>query len=190
MSPLCVPLPTVIKVKLLPNKSSSALLMSRVLVSASVPPARLIARLLLPGLMVKLSVPVMAAVHTISLAVKLVAPMPVKAALTVKLPVPALMLSVLPAPAMALASVILALLALLFKTKLSVMASVTPVPPMDIEPAPAVARVVVKVPAKLTLAGPPAAGTTKLNALPPMLKVSLAPLPKIKLPLVINGVVV
>jgi hypothetical protein len=91
---------------------------------------------------------------------------------------------------MALASVILALLALLFNTKLSVMASVTPVPPMDIEPAPAVVRVVLKVPAKLTLAGPPEAGTTKLNALPPRLKVSLAALPKIKLPLVINGVVV
>ena len=59
-----------------------------------------------------------------------------------------------------------------------------------IEPAPAVANVVVKVPAKVTDVGPPSVGVNKLNALPPIVKVLLALLPKVRLPVVLNGVVV
>ena len=194
IAPLCDPLPTVIKVKFVPNKSNCALVISKVLAPASLAPSKLITREFVVVCNVNDPTPPIAVLQIISLPAKLRLPILLRASVTEIDPVPALRVSALLAPdtrpLIALLIVILPLLAVLLSDTSAAMSKVTPLPPSVMEPAPAVANEVVNVPAKVTEVGPPSVGVNKLNALPPMVKVLLALLPKVRLPVVLNGVVV
>ena len=183
-----------IKVKFVPNKSNCALVISKVLVPASLAPSKLITREFVVVCNVNDPTPPIAVLQIISLPAKLRLPILLRASVTEIDPVPALRVSALLAPdtrpLIALLIVILPLLAVLLSDTSAAMSKVTPLPPSVMEPAPAVANEVVNVPAKVTEVGPPSVGVNKLNALPPMVKVLLALLPKVRLPVVLNGVVV
>ena len=180
--------------KFVPNKSNWALVISKVLAPASLAPSRLITREFVVACSVSAPTPPIAALQAILLPVKVRLPILLRAPVIEIEPVPALRVSALLAPDTnpfsALLIVILPLLAVLLSDTSAAMSKVTPLPPRVIEPAPAVANVVVKVPAKVTDVGPPSVGVNTLNALPPIVKVLLALLPKVRLPVVLNGVVV
>ena len=106
--------------------------------------------LVVVGLSVKTPVPSRVEDQSTLLALKVIAPIPVKAAVIEIVPVPALAVRSLPAPAIALAIVIVPLLALLLSVKFEFNVTDVLESPKVIEPAPALLLLVVIVPPKLS----------------------------------------
>ena len=139
--------------------------MSKLLLPASLEPATLIVLLAVPGLTVSVDVPATAALQLISSPVIDRAPILVKAPVSATVPVPASKVKarfeLATEPSTALLIEILPLLVRLSSTTASAIVSVTPEPPNVIYPAPVLARDVVKLPANVTLVGPPSAGVLR-----------------------------
>ena len=135
------------------------------------------------GLSVNTPVPSSVDDQSTLLPLKLIAPIPVKAAVIEMVPVPALALRSLPAPAIALAIVIVPLLSLLFSVKPEFNDKEVLESPRVIVPAPALLLLVVIVPPKLS-----EDGLVGANAPPEYVKVSVAESPMVSDPVVSKGV--
>ena len=149
-------------------------------------PPKLITLLFVPGFIVNAPVPPTAAVQDIVLAIRLKSVTPLMAAVLEIEPVPAFRLRAFPAPAMAPLSVMLLLLAVVFRVvpAASVIASV--LLPKVIEPVPPEVAEVEMVPAKVI-----ALGWDTVNAPVelPKLNVALELLPRVRAPVVSKAVV-
>ena len=132
------------------------------------------------GLRVNTPVPSSVEDQSTLLPLKLIAPIPVKAAVIEMVPVPALALRSLPAPAIALAIVIVPLLALLLSVKSEFKVTGLELPRVI---SPSALELVVIVPPKLKEEGDVGA-----NEPPAYVKVSLAESPMVSVPLVSKGV--
>ncbi len=115
--PLCDAPPKVKALKLVPKLASSAAVISRMVLVASVEPLMCIRLVVVVGFKVREPVPDRVEDQSILLPVKLMFPIPVTAPVNAMVPVPELIVMLLEAPARARATVIFALLALLSNVK-------------------------------------------------------------------------
>ena len=169
--------------KLLPRLVISAEVISKIEVVASVEPLTWIRLLVVVGLSVKTPVPSRVEDQSTLLPLKVIAPIPVKAAVIEMVPVPALAVRSLPAPAIALAMVISPLLALLLSVKSEFKVTGLELP--RVITTSSALELVVIVPPKLKEEGDVGA-----NEPPAYVKVSLAESPMVSVPLVSKGVAV